>query len=512
MAAPRKTMPASPISILVKPLTGQSIPVTDISPSMTVLHLKQKLHEYEGIPVEQQQLIFKAKQLEDDRTLSEYGIGHDAAEIHLVVRLGCGGQCNGLAIPNNAEIRRSPQQADGLYATREALGLSFKRVWKEFRDQPLLIASRCTEGVVDDAGGGKIAPWGGLAGPATSAMLREIRERAELALAAMAPDDPSLIALESSDMMPSPGWQSSARKSGSMARLPFFFVPMYDQPGPFYLGYIRGPPGTPYEGGIFTLLIHLPREYPMKQYKAKMLTPIWHPSMQRLRGSGARVAGTLAETLFQPGSMDEQPLEATAYGAVLKGPKIGFSGCSYGNDGWSPTFTVSVLLMQVYHMLRHPRRQDRAMNCAGPPPEVVAQGGWPDDDNPPDKGPSVEELQRRRQWTRLYARRPIRDALEDVRAVVEEGRLLLLEAEGGGAGAGEGEEEGKGGQAAAAAGAAGGAAATSVLAAASATGGVGAGAAIAAIAAPRQKEEGDFFEDDDDDEDEDEHEDEHEPQ
>ena len=45
---------------------------------------------------------------------------------------------------------------------------------------------------------------------------------------------------------------------------------------------IQGPSDTPYEGGIFILELFLTKEYPMRPPKVRMLTPIWHPGIDKL--------------------------------------------------------------------------------------------------------------------------------------------------------------------------------------------------------------------------------------
>ena len=85
----KKKRPVTAMIICVKTLTGKLIPV-DVRSADTILYLKYLIYEQEGYEPESQRLIYLARVLQDEHSLSDYGIRGEST-VYLALESGLNG-------------------------------------------------------------------------------------------------------------------------------------------------------------------------------------------------------------------------------------------------------------------------------------------------------------------------------------------------------------------------------------------------------------------------------------
>ncbi|PFH35400.1 hypothetical protein BESB_062870 [Besnoitia besnoiti] len=86
-------------NLQVKTMSGKTVVLDNVNASDSILDIKRRVEQREGIPVDQQRLVFNGKQLENGKTVQDYDLSENSV-LHLVLRLRGGGNAKDAAVNN----------------------------------------------------------------------------------------------------------------------------------------------------------------------------------------------------------------------------------------------------------------------------------------------------------------------------------------------------------------------------------------------------------------------------
>jgi len=120
-------------------------------------------------------------------------------------------------------------------------------------------------------------------------------------------------------------------------------------------GKIKGPMGTPYEGGVFEIDIVIPPQYPFEPPKMKFMTKIWHPNISSQTGAICLVRKMdVCRSVHVPRRYCE-----------YKHRYLNLSAITYPShkqdilkDQWSPALTIKTALLSLQALLCSPEPGD----------------------------------------------------------------------------------------------------------------------------------------------------------
>ena len=116
---------------------------------------------------------------------------------------------------------------------------------------------------------------------------------------------------------------------------------------------MRGPPDSPYDGGVFNLELLLPDDYPMSPPKVLFRTKIYHPNIDKL----GRICLSI---LKNDGKSDNQ---------------------------WSPSLLIQSVLLSIQALMSEPNLED--------PLDATVAEHWRSDLNGAKR--------QAQEWTKMYA-------------------------------------------------------------------------------------------------------------